>query len=683
MKEFGEIRNTSHEKESSQLHLNNYSGPRLIPNSSLVLKFPYGKKSDCDDLHIKLEDLRKNASAEIERGSDHEDHDCMVFKDEIEDSSESMQHSSCKDCGKLFLGKLQTGIKCNTCNALFHKECFAINKEDDYGEQEEEFDDPEDLLIVKTDSMQDFYLGPMDRNKAKKMLQPKRRGTFLVRLSKGRYVISKKLHRNDSSTKEYDCLVVQPVTLDNTEWFYLEKGFAFKDIYDLINEHRKSHFLYFPINTPESAFNDRNSSTESLQTKAEEPSAAQNIPILTVEEPTDAVFLHGAGEDISKEEAEERLKNKRQGTFLVRHSKGAYKISLVLSNGIVKHIVIHESEGSFSLTNQKKFQSLTDLVQNYMNVTPDHKYLLGQPLENPNLVNNDSNRTDDDLKFERDLSRRKEPLSLQFFHGSLKSGDATKMLLAEPTGTFLLRSNEDDEYRITYKKENKVQHLRIHFRDSIYYTRGSEDKPFSSLRRLVDHLKEDMELFSIPLKSSIQERKTTRFTSIWSQPENNVSVSPSPQSFKDREKNQSNFSSPVAGPSGKNRWQNQKENSFQNESSEEDELEGRESCKSSDEHFYENVEHDALEKYPCSGVMSNGEADALLEDRPVGSWILRINESGKKRISVKSPKKIMHIPVYEDGGLFCLTLGDLKRPIEELLQILEAQGTLGVQLTVF
>ena len=85
-----------------------------------------------------------------------------------------MQHESCKDCGNFFKGKLQTGIHCRTCNDLFHKECFASNKDDDYGTEEEKFDDPEDLLITPTDSREDFYLGEMDQSNAKKKLKPKR-----------------------------------------------------------------------------------------------------------------------------------------------------------------------------------------------------------------------------------------------------------------------------------------------------------------------------------------------------------------------------------------------------------------------------------------------------------------------------------------------------------------------------
>ena len=105
-------------------------------------------------------------------------------------------------------------------------------------------------------------------------------------------MISKKPHSNDSSTKDYDHLLINKVTMDNEEWFYLEKGSAFKDLYDLIKHHRKSHKLYFPINSPESALNERSSLTESIQAIPEEPAIAQDIPEITVDESTDLSYLH-------------------------------------------------------------------------------------------------------------------------------------------------------------------------------------------------------------------------------------------------------------------------------------------------------------------------------------------------------------------------------------------------------
>ena len=109
----------------------------------------------------------------------HINHECVVFREEVGENTETQQHSSCKGCGKFFTGKLQSGIECKTCNDLFHKECFALIKDDDdYEKNEEEFDDPEDLLIIQTESIDEFYLGEMDRNTAKKKLKRKRRGTF-------------------------------------------------------------------------------------------------------------------------------------------------------------------------------------------------------------------------------------------------------------------------------------------------------------------------------------------------------------------------------------------------------------------------------------------------------------------------------------------------------------------------
>jgi hypothetical protein len=51
-------------------------------------------------------------------------------------------------------------------------------------------------------------------------------------------VVSKKPHKNDPILKEYDHLGVTTVTLTGEEWLFLEKGFAFKNIDDLIKYHR-------------------------------------------------------------------------------------------------------------------------------------------------------------------------------------------------------------------------------------------------------------------------------------------------------------------------------------------------------------------------------------------------------------------------------------------------------------
>ena len=126
-------------------------------------------------------------------------------------------------------------------------------------------------------------------------------------------MISKKLHNNDLSTKEYDCFQVNSVTLQNEEWFYLDEGFDFKDIHDLIKQHTKSHTPYFRIISPESDQNETNSLIESIQTTPQEPFVGQDIPRISVEKSPDLSFMHG---EISKEEAEDRLAKMLQESFL-------------------------------------------------------------------------------------------------------------------------------------------------------------------------------------------------------------------------------------------------------------------------------------------------------------------------------------------------------------------------------
>jgi hypothetical protein len=293
----------------------------------------------------------------------------------------------------------------------------------------------------------------------------------------------------------------------------------------------------------------------------------------------------------------------------------------------------------------------------------------------------------------------------------LPAREASKMLLSEPAGSFLLRTNEEEEYRITFKKVNKVEHMRIYFRDSVYYTGGYEDKPYSSLRRLVDHLIEDRKVFSIPIISTIHERRTSTSAvkSVRStQVRDDDQLPQGAQSLEVEEEN-SDFDSriahslrkicnsvdntaqgsPDAGPSSKNRWQQLSKDSTQNISTDEDEiiLEEVENVYENTNEDYENEDYendendDYEEKYPCLGMMSSVEAQTFLQKKPNGSWILRINESGEKRIAVKKPRKVMHIKLFEDEGLFSLSLGELMKPLDDLLQNMEEQGTLGIQIT--
>ena len=259
---------------------------------------------------------------------------------------------------------------------------------------------------------------------------------------------------------------------------------------------------------------------------------------------------------------------------------------------------------------------------------------------------------------------------MPFFHGSLKAKEATKLLYAEPAGTFLLRTNEENEYRITFKRAHKVEHLRIFSEDSMHYIGGSDDNPFSSLRRLIDHLKEDKNMFSIPLKSAIYAKRA--LAPMQATYGSSLRVNQVPASLYESDEEPSEYDDRIA-------------NSLRQicrSVSESDKI-----TNSDEEEEYENTaydtqeEHENVETYPSIGMMSKVEASALLADQPVGSWILRENESGEKRISKKSSRKTAHIQLIEEDGMFYLTSCRLKTTLEVLIQREQRQGRLGDQIT--
>ena len=61
-----------------------------------------------------------------------------------------------------------------------------------------------------------------------------------------------------------------------------------------------------------------------------------------------------------------------------------------------------------------------------------------------------------------------------------------KLLSNESSGTYLLRTNEDGEFRISYKKEKKVEHIRVFNNDEMFWIQKHEEKKKPSIRRLVE-----------------------------------------------------------------------------------------------------------------------------------------------------------------------------------------------------
>ena len=93
----------------------------------------------------------------------------------------------------------------------------------------------------------------------------------------------------------------------------------------------------------------------------------------------------------------------------------------------------------------------------------------------------------------RDHSRRREPGSLPFYHGTLVSNSvASKMLVRESPGTFLLwRAVNSDQLFLSYKTVNTktILHSKINFTDESNCFIEEAEVTSTSIRRLVENLK--------------------------------------------------------------------------------------------------------------------------------------------------------------------------------------------------
>merc|ERR1712150_90840 len=164
------------------------------------------------------------------------------------------------------------------------------------------------------------------------------------------------------------------------------------------------------------------------------------------------------------------------------------------SGNLSKHFIVHrDRHNHFYLTSNEKFSTVEELIRFYQNVDNGDKYWLGGPLYTQQALNKmkEENLTDDQVLKNRDNSRRREPNSLPFYHGTMCATAATKMLMRESPGTFLVRKliNSDNFY-LSYKTVSgkEIIHSKINSTEGSYYS-VSEAPPSTSLRRLVESLK--------------------------------------------------------------------------------------------------------------------------------------------------------------------------------------------------
>ena len=81
-------------------------------------------------------------------GEEHRGCDYKRYRHEIE-GNRTEEHQKCANCGEFLLGKMLSGVKCNTCDKIYHEECFRTDAaEEDWTERDSASPGHEDSRIV-------------------------------------------------------------------------------------------------------------------------------------------------------------------------------------------------------------------------------------------------------------------------------------------------------------------------------------------------------------------------------------------------------------------------------------------------------------------------------------------------------------------------------------------------------
>ena len=270
---------------------------------------------------------------------------------------------------------------------------------------------------------------------------------------------------------------------------------------------------------------------------------------------------------------------------------------------------------------------------------------LGTPLKNPEMeMSITRDKTPSFIKKERAVSRMQGPDALPHFKGTMTENEAEKTLQKEPNSSFLLRVDDQEEIFISYKASHRTFHLPIDEKKDTFSVCLSDHGKITetSIRRLVDHLKE-LEAFSTPPPSPFE-----------------IDL----PGFKPRS------TVPPALPKGPKGAKPKHSNRSQD---------GAAAFSPNEEEEYENEV--VPEKFPVIGRMENQSAARFLQDKPNGSWILRLNNLGEERITVQKDDRPVHIKLYKSptGGV-SLRSSEKPVPLNTLIKKLIGQGTLKKQI---
>ena len=523
----------------------------------------------------------------------------------------------CGDCKQLLQGLLASGVRCEDCNKIFHRHCFSAEK--NYKPELPDYiKDPIYHLFRKIDNLQmsDFHLEESNYEEVKERLNKRSEGTFVLAPSGD----GKALMRidDDDKVKAHE---IQTIQINGEDLFYIEKGTSASTILGLVKKHRKSHHLFVPINC-ESEEDSDNDSVE-LDSDNEGPS-------------TDAHQAYFWG-DISAAEAAEKLQGQQPGTFLIRKNGGTFKLSWIDSNSKMKHShITKDSNGRYSWTQQRTFPTLHELTSFYQGQTGRNS--LGSPLKNVEAIQAiEENMTEEERAMRREDSGSGDPYSLKFFQGTMETEEAETTLLREKESSYILWNSVEGEFWVSYKKANTVQHIRIEKLGLNYRVNaGNVNFTETSLERAIDRLKSE-KVFTTPATSARSSKKNS-----------------------------------VNDPAALAQLKEHLEEAVLREDS---------GLGVSDANHEEEDERAHIpEGLSCLGTMNNKQAEKVLDNHPEGTWLLRYNQRGEVRISIKKITRVSHLKIYASTEGYYLNPRDNPAPLSDLINYLREELMLKSQI---
>ena len=462
----------------SLLWIKKIKDTKPVEDESFVLKLPVNQ---APDMESELRTIHKKVLAKIQEGSKHEGHTYCKYKGE-----ENLDNCSlrCGECHKLMQGLFFYGIKCDTCNGIFHTECFAADKEED--DDDNDCLDPVLHLIQKRFDLvwEDFFVPHADKVTAESLLENRSWGTFLViETAAGMTLIVKTVNSGELTSYEINTVEIQGETL-----YYIQKGTSAKNILDLVSCHRRSHHLYTPITLED--YEEDDSLNEEV-TDEDKPEAH----LLTDEDEHGAHSNYFWG-DMTAEEAGQKLVDTPPGTFLLRRNRNQFKLSWKAFHSKLMHATIETVNGQFQFPNFT-FNSLHQLTSYFQIQTEKQKIALGWPLLKDVYI-----KEEERLQLwalDGQTSWGQEYFKIPGFQGKMSAKEAEEMLRLRPDGSYVVRmqvngnptSTQATPYRISYKHEGKVSHLKFEISSKGFMATHAEGGQISAatLSEMFDMLK--------------------------------------------------------------------------------------------------------------------------------------------------------------------------------------------------